>query len=1203
MMKRFGVKTCITMILLVMCIAGLSVTTYAKTDEYGYDMTGGGYAVTGQLPGVGYSAALYDATNGLPTSEANCILASRDGYIWIGGYSGIMRYDGNVFERITSIEGLTSGRAIFEDRTGRIWVATNDNGVVVIDGSESRHYTKADGLPSSSIRSFAQDSNGIVFIGTTSGISWVGADMNIYTIDDERVTHERILNLVTDAAGDVYGLTKSGAVFRVTEGGISDYYESGTLGLSKITCIIADPETPGELYYGTSVNSIYHGRFGDGASNLTRINTGDASNINCMYYGCGRLWLATGSVAGYIDENDEFVALENIPVNDSFEMITSDYQGNMWFASARFGVMKITSNNFLNYTHLAGIPDQVVNATCMDDGNLYVGTDDGLHIITANDSEITDSLTEYLEGVRIRDIESDSEGNIWLSTFTDDMGLVCFTNDSEIVSFTTSNGLPNNEVRCTSETSDGSILVATNDGIAVIRDMEVVRVYDEHDGIGNTVILTVSEGDNGTILAGTDGDGLYVIDENGARQIGAVDGLTSEVIMRIRRDEARELYWIVTSNSIEYMMDGNITNVSTFPYNNNFELIPDSHNNLWVLSSQGVYVVDGNEMISNNIEDYRLYDVFNGLTSVPVSHCHSCLDEDGNLYIAGQSGVSRVNIENYYAGDTQIMTGVRGIYWNDEQIFRDENGTYVIPAGDGRIQIMPSVLDYTLSNPTVRVYLEGSRDPGITTSQSRLSTLEYTNLSYGDYTLHVQILDKSTGEVVTDSVYSITKTPRFFELISVRIMIAVLVIATAGIIVWRVMTSTVVRKQYIELQEARDEAEKANAAKSGFLANMSHEIRTPINTIVGMNEMILREQLDEDEPKQFASSIKKHAVDIKYASESLLSLVNDLLDISRIESGQMTLNEQEYSTEEMIREAAVMTRSRAEEKRLYFEVDLDPSVPRVLYGDGNKIKQIIMNLLTNAVDFTDDGGVRLSIRVINKNDATVSLRFSVQDTGVGIKEADVKKIFNSFEHFDEENTADIKGAGLGLDISYQFTKLMNGKIECNSIYGEGTEFTLNVDQKIVDAREVGEFSEDSGETYDSAYVPFFIAPDADVLIVEDNPADLRIIRELLKPTKIFVTAAKSGEEAIDKLNNGNFNLVFLDQQMPGMDGEQTLAVIRETHPDIPVYAMITNSSAGGDEYFKSKGFNGFLVKPIAPDVLEKVIMQNLPEGMILKPRD
>ena len=141
--------------------------------------------------------------------------------------------------------------------------------------------------------------------------------MNIYTINDERVAHERILNLVTDVAGDVYGLTKSGAVFRVTEGGISDYYESGTLGLSKITCIIADPENAGELYYGTSVNSIYHGRFGDGASNLTRINTGDASNINCMYYGCGRLWLATGSVAGYIDENDGVIKYVGIVYGDS----------------------------------------------------------------------------------------------------------------------------------------------------------------------------------------------------------------------------------------------------------------------------------------------------------------------------------------------------------------------------------------------------------------------------------------------------------------------------------------------------------------------------------------------------------------------------------------------------------------------------------------------------------------------------------------------------------------------------------------------------------------------------------------------------------------------------------------------------------------------------------------------------------------------
>ena len=298
-----------------------------------------------------------------------------------------------------------------------------------------------------------------------------------------------------------------------------------------------------------------------------------------------------------------------------------------------------------------------------------------------------------------------------------------------------------------------------------------------------------------------------------------------------------------------------------------------------------------------------------------------------------------------------------------------------------------------------------------------------------------------------------------------------------------------------------------------------------------------------------------------------------------------------------------MTRVRAEDKRLFFEVDIDPTLPVKLYGDGNKIEQTINNLLINAVDFTEDGGVKLIIRVLSKNDASVTLRMCVKDTGVGIKEEDVKKIFNSFEHFDEENTAAIKGSGLGLDISYQYAMLMDGKLECDSVFGEGTEFTLTVTQKVVDGAEIGKFEENTGEDYESEYVPNFIAPDANILVVEDVAADMRIIKELLKPTKIFVTGSKSGEDAIDKLKTGSYHMVFLDQQMPGLSGEQTLEIIRQTHPDLPVYAMITNSSEGGEDYFKSKGFNGCLVKPIAHELLEKVIMSNLPEEMMLKPRD
>ena len=198
-MKRLKLKACITLIITALCISGLSLGVFARgTEENNQESAagvGGGYAVTGQIPGVGYSAQLYDATNGLPTSEANCVLAASNGYIWIGGYSGIIRYDGLAFERITSVEGLTSGRGMFEDRIGRIWVATNDNGVVVMHGAENMHFTKVDGLPSSSIRTFAEDDDGIIYIGTTMGICWVDSDLVIHNIDDDRVSSEIIIDI------------------------------------------------------------------------------------------------------------------------------------------------------------------------------------------------------------------------------------------------------------------------------------------------------------------------------------------------------------------------------------------------------------------------------------------------------------------------------------------------------------------------------------------------------------------------------------------------------------------------------------------------------------------------------------------------------------------------------------------------------------------------------------------------------------------------------------------------------------------------------------------------------------------------------------------------------------------------------------------------------------------------------------------------
>ncbi|MCR5358170.1 MAG: response regulator [Lachnospiraceae bacterium] len=1158
---------------------------------------GGGFAVTGQLSSVGYTAEMYDATNCLPTSDANYILASRKGYIWIGGYGGIIRYDGRSFERLDSTGGMTSGRAIFEDSLGRIWVGTNDNGVVMLNGNESTQYTYREGLPSSSMRTFAEGGDGTIYIGSTGGVSYVDANGTLNLITDERLHSQNIIRLVADGEGTVYGNTRDGAVFTLEAGQVTEYLTGDDLGIEKITTVYADPAEVGMVYLGTEVNKIYYGVLSTSAGSLRTIGVAPAENIKWITRACDRIWVLSSETIGYLDENKNYHVLKNIPMNDSIEMMTADYQGNIWFASSRQGVMKVVTDNFRDMTEEAGLDAEVVNATCLWNGKLYIGTDRGLHMLDEEFKQSEDGLTKELEGTRIRCLTRDKFGDMWVSTYTNDKGLICVNKDGSRTSFTEENGMPSNEIRCTTVASDGSILAGTNGGLAVIKEGKVVRCIDDSSGIDNTIFLTVEEGDNGRIYVGTDGDGIYEIDGTSVKKLGRDDGLTSDVILRIKKDTERGVYWIITSNSLEYIRSGIITRVISFPYNNNFDVYYDKHDNLWILSSYGVYVIKAQYAIDDKVTDYRLYTIANGLPCTPTANAFSYLDDEGNLYIAGRSGVSRVNIEHYFEHTDGILTDVRSVVCNDEPVLPDADGTYTIPAVKGRTQITPAILDYTLTNPTVHVYLEGTQDPGITAMLSELSPLEYTGLAYGNYTLHIEVIDGSTGQVYQDDKFNIVKKPLLYELMAVKIILLALLALVVGLIVSRVMTGTVIRRQYEQIRLAKEEAEQANSAKSRFLANMSHEIRTPINTIMGMDEMILRED-SQDVPKAYHNLIAGYARNIKNASESLLGLINDLLDMSKIESGKMHLIEQEYDTAEFLKSITSMIRVKSQEKDLIFETDIEESVPSRLYGDQGKIKQVVLNLLTNAVKYTDYGGFTLKVSTGEIKENTCELRISVKDTGIGIKPEDMDKLFNAYERLDEEKNSSVKGTGLGLDISRRYIEQMGGKIWCESSYGEGSEFFITVNQKVEDPTGIGKFTEDDGDDYTGPYVPRFIAPDADVLIVDDNPMCLTVAKGLLKPTKIFVTTASSGEECLEKIKYGSFNVVLLDHMMPGMDGIETMARIREKYPDLPVYAMTANSAAGGEEFYKEKGFNGYLLKPVDGATLERTIMKHLPEDIM-----
>ena len=393
-----------------------------------------------------------------------------------------------------------------------------------------------------------------------------------------------------------------------------------------------------------------------------------------------------------------------------------------------------------------------------------------------------------------------------------------------------------------------------------------------------------------------------------------------------------------------------------------------------------------------------------------------------------------------------------------------------------------------------------------------------------------------------------------------------------------------------EAKKAEKLAQTATEAKSNFLANMSHEIRTPINTIMGMDEMILRETSEKQ--------VEEYALDIKTASQNLLSLINDILDITKIESGKMNLVETEYDTQEQIRSVVTMIRARNNQKGLQFDLDIDNDIPKKLCGDYGKIKQIVLNLLTNAFKYTEKGGFKLTIKVLCKEGTKCKLLFSVKDTGIGIKIEDKDRLFSPFERMDESKNSGIQGTGLGLAISKQFAELMGGKLWLESEYGKGSTFFFEVEQKILEEEVIGVFEEQADIQVRGPYIPLFVAPNAKVLVVDDNRMNLNVIVGLLKVTGMQVFTAESGEECLKILREQEVDIILLDHMMPQMDGIETLKQIRQVGLTTPVVALTANYSNDADEVYASYGFDGYLPKPVDGRLMETIISKLIPSDLV-----
>ena len=401
-------------------------------------------------------------------------------------------------------------------------------------------------------------------------------------------------------------------------------------------------------------------------------------------------------------------------------------------------------------------------------------------------------------------------------------------------------------------------------------------------------------------------------------------------------------------------------------------------------------------------------------------------------------------------------------------------------------------------------------------------------------------------------------------------------------------------KQLIELKE---DAERANEAKSSFLARMSHEIRTPINAVLGMNEMILRETE--------ADNIREYAINIHNAGKTLLSIINDILDLSKIESSKMVITENDYMLGSMILDIENMIAMRAEEKNLTFRILADSKLPKNLHGDEMRVKQCIVNLLTNSVKYTNEGSVTLEIDCADIQGNIINLRITVSDTGIGIREEELHMLFDPFTRLDMMRNKSVEGTGLGLSITKRLVAMMQGNLTVESEYGNGSKFTFVIPQKIMGTEVLGDYRKAADEVTEhnkSGGPGTFIAPQAKILAVDDNRVNITVVKGLLKRLKVQFDAALSGAECLDKIRQNHYDIIFLDHMMPEMDGVETLQSMCQIeeyaqNPSV-VIALTANAIVGAKEEYLQAGFEDYLSKPIDSMQLEQLIRRYLSPELI-----
>ncbi len=1075
-----------------------------------------------------YITTVYDNTSGMMSSEANTIAETSDGCIWIGSYAGLTKYDGHSFEFVQE-SGIVNVTALFCDSSGRLWVGTNDGGVARYEDGEFTFFTTALGLADNGIRAFAEETDGSVYVGTMGCISHFDLDDNITTVH-ENISYTRSMTVANDK---LIVVDNNGSLYVIDDDKILAEYDSKSTGIF-FECASG---TDGEILAGASDGRIYRINIDDD-NDVSLLETDSQVNTGINQIAQtddGAKWLCTENGYGYIDSDGNFQDISGDYSGISFESVMEDYQGNIWLTSTRLGVIKLAESKFTNLFEKYELDSAVVNAVTYYDGMYYVGTDTGLIILdkisNVQADTVQNELTDMLSESRIRSLMVDGNNQLWICVYGDD-GLICYNEDGEINSFNMENsGTTSDRMRCTLETTDGTIIAGTSDGINFIKNKKVVATIEED--LPNSQILCLLEADDGTVYAGSDGGGIYVINDMNVTDIITVDdGLSSDVILRMTAYD--DGYFIVTSNSLCYMKDGEISRLSNFPYYNNYDIVIIGEK-AYVLSSAGIYIADADDMASDKDISYQLLDSSAGLLSGLTSNSWCYTDSDGKIYLCTNSGVVLYD-EALNSDNIEYKFGITSIDCDGESISYDLTGTKdIILSSDAKnVTIRATIYNYALSDVKVKFFVEGVDNASGPISYQDIEPIQLSNITHGSYKICLQIYDSSGTEILQEMTYVIEKETQIWEKTWYRLYLAFVCTELMAFIIWMIISIYLINKKKTELEEIRKELEeKVEEQIKEIKEKDAHEMNMIRKIIVALSDTVdAKDRYTSGHSKRVAEYARMIAKRMGKSEEEQQEIYYTglLHDVGKIRVPEEIINKPGKLTDE---EYDLIKVHPVTSYHILKDISEDSMIAK---GARYHHERYDGRGYPNGISGTDIPEIARIIAVADAYDAMASNR--------------------SYRPAMEQNVVRdqiVKGRGTQFDPDLADIML--------SLIDEDTEYTMK--ERTDDTK--------------------------NILVIEDDTENADRIKAILLSEGIYmVSCSPDCETAVKLLEKEEFNLVLLDIDVPETDVFKFFAGVKDIH-GIPIVFMSENREYKNIYESAEMGASDYLTKPFSDISLKEVV--------------